>query len=181
MEKLEFVGPKPGNDYQLGKFKIDGQWGLQGGLVQRTAGKNAAMILAEAEDFELEGVIDAEGVGGWFWLLGWKDGKGHGLYNITFRQSGSPWFFTQFDDGDAVEEAQELHKYRWQGPQPFWMSVNKQKLNLTIGPEKTAFIRDLPLPDYQPGQIILGSYDTKYGPKDVKIYSLRIRKPPKKR
>ncbi|WP_145428948.1 hypothetical protein [Symmachiella dynata] len=179
-DTLEFVGPRPGDRYQLGKFRTDGQWGIQQGLIKRTAGENAALVLAEAEDFELEGRINAEGVGGWFWLLGWKDGNGYGLYNITFKQSGSPWFATEFEDHDALNSGEELRPYRWKGEQPFWMSVENKKLNLKIG-NRTAVIRDMPLPNYQRGQIILGTYDTRYGPKDIQIRSLRIRLPPKKK
>jgi len=179
-DTLEFVGPRPGDAYQLGKFQTDGQWGIHQGLVRRIAGSNAALTLAEAEDFELEGRINAEGVGGWFWLLGWKDGNGYGLYNITFKKSGSPWFTTEFEDGDALNSGEELHKYRWKGEQPFWLSVENKKLNLKVG-KRTAVIRDMPLPNYQRGQIILGTYDTRYGAKDVQIRSLRIRLPPKKK
>ena len=60
------------------------------------------------------------------------------------------------------------------------MSVENKKLNLKIG-NRTAVIRDMPLPNYQRGQIILGTYDTRYGPKDIQIRSLRIRLPPKKK
>ena len=178
-QDLEFVGPRPGDAFQLGKFRVDGEWGVQSGNLVRFAGKNAAVVLGEAEDFELEGRINAEGVGGWFWLLGYKDGNGYGLYNVTFRQSGSPWFITEFDKREALDAGEELHKYNWKGEQPFWMSVVNGRLNLKVG-NQTAVIRNQPLPNYQRGQIILGTYDTRYGPKDVKVRSLRLRVPPKK-
>ncbi len=179
-EDLQFIGPKPGDQYQLGKFKIDGEWAVQQGELKRTKGKNAAIIVAEAENFELEGVLNASSVGGWFILLGWKDGNGYGLYNMTFKKSGSPWFLTEFNDGEAIDFGEELHQYNWKDEEPFWLSVKNKQLNLTIGDE-TKVIRDRLLPEYARGQLLIGTYDTRYGPKDVRIKSLRIRLPRKKR
>ena len=53
------------------------------------------------------------------------------------------------------------------------MTVADQKLTIQVG--ETLVADELQLPNYDEGDIILGTYKTQYGPKPVKIRSLRIR------
>jgi hypothetical protein len=159
----------------LGQFAINGEFGIAGGLLTRVTGANAAIEVAEAENFELEGMIQAEGTGGWFILVGWKDGTGHALFQIGTRTSGCPWFHCYFKEGVADKDSHvEFGRIEWKGPQPLALSVNDKAVTLKVGTSKLA--NQLALRDYTPGGILIGTYDTQYGPRNVQIQSLRIKK-----
>lgn len=171
---LEIGGPRPGDPHLLGDYVADGDWGYDRTGLYRTKGSNAALLLASGEDFELEGNVMGEGLGGWFFIVGWKERHGYLLYNTTLKTSGSPWLIAELRDGKAIEEThREVGRHLWKGVQPFRLSVEKKQLQLTIG--KETVVDELDLPNYGAGEILLGTYETKYGAKPLRIQSLRVR------
>jgi len=176
MPELEFTGPMPSHPFVLGNFYADGSWGIVDGMVQVIDGRNAGLQLAWADSFELEGVMELTGLGGWFMLLGWNDGRGFSVHNVTMRDSGSPWFLTEYRGNKAVEgRNQEFDPFEWKGLQPFRLAVIDQKLTLDIGRHRV--FHEQQLEGYSAGRIILGVYDTKYGPRSVRLKSARIHIP----
>ena len=172
---VTLVGPHEGHPFYLGSYAPGGEWRVDEGLLV-PAGADA-MTLGTAQSFEIEGVADASGTGGLIILVGYDGadgGRGFGLWNATMRTSGSPWELFRFEGGVAVEDsAVELPMLQWKGQQPFRLSVRDAKLTLQIGPQ--VVVSDHPLDGYEGGQIILGTYDTKYGPRRLKIKALRAR------
>jgi hypothetical protein len=172
--EFELTGIPTADRFQLRSVKSDGKWGSKNRWLVRMDGKNSAVRLAHGEAFEMEGVFKADGPGGWFILLGWEDGHGYGIYNVTLKQSGSVWFLTEFRDATAIEEThREASRFVWKGNQPLNIQVSEQKLTLKVGREKV--LDEVELPNYHAGDVILGTYDTPYGPKAVAVQSLRIR------
>lgn len=174
LSDFELTGPKPGDAFQLGNFAADGKWGLHDGGVVRTEGRNAALKLGRAENFELEGNIELGEEGGWFLLVGWDEGRGYSIMNVGFRESPSPWFITEYRGSAAIADThQEVAKHAWRKEQTLKLSVKQQELNLSVG--RISVLKQQLLPNYGEGDIILGVYDTKYGPRPLRIRSLRIR------
>jgi len=161
LDAFELTGPEPGHPFVLGNFVSDGQWGIVAGGVQRTGGKNAVLELARGDQFELQGVMEQIGLGGWFLLIGWDDGHGYCLSNVLMKESGAPWFLTEFPS------------FEWQREQPFQLQVADNKLTFNVG--QTTVLEQQELKNYQPGAVILGTYDTRYGPRGVRLTSLRGR------
>lgn len=174
---FQFTGPMPAHPFVLGNFAADGKFGMVSGGIQRIAGTSAAMRLVEqADQFELEGRIHVKDLGGWFMLIGWNEelGNGYAIHNVAMKESGSPWFITEMRGRKAVEDTnQQIKQFEWNRPQDVKVSVKEGKLTFQLGPSKV--LDGEPLMNYQPGQIIFGVYDTKYGPRPVRIESLRIR------
>jgi hypothetical protein len=159
----------------LGPFAINGDFGLNDGALAPIAGINTGVeLVPELDQFELEANILAEGLGGWFWLVGWRDGHGYVIYNVTLKKSGSPWLLGEFRGGVGVAETfREFNRLEWKGPQPLRLSVIEGKLNLSVGDARLA--RDVELPNYHPGAIVMGTYNTQYGPRPVRVQSVRTR------
>lgn len=171
---LHFRGPEPGHPFVLGEFVTDGEWGIAEGGIVRVSGNNAAVKLGRAENFELDGTIEMGEEGGWFLLVGWNEGRGYSIINIGFRESPSPWFITEYRGGAAVPEAhQHITHYAWRGEQPVNLTVKDKVLNLRVG--KAHVLEEQQLSEYAVGDVILGVYDTRYGPRPVRIRALRIR------
>jgi len=171
---LQFMGPEPGHPFVLGEFAADGEWGIADGGIVRVNGNNAALKLGRAENFELDGTIEMGDEGGWFLLVGWNEGRGYSIINIGFRESASPWFITEYRGGAAVAEAhQHITHHAWRGEQPVNLTVKDKVLNLQVG--RANVLKDQQLAEYSVGDIILGVYDTRYGPRPVRIRALRIR------
>ncbi len=174
VDDLEFTGPFENHPFLMGNVKIDGEWAVVDGYLTRSAGRNAAIKLAKADQFELEGRINAEGLGGWFILLGWEDGNGYAIYNVNMKTSGSPWHICEFRGGSGIESThQETARYECRGVEAFRLRVADDLVTLQV--ETTKILENYPLRNYNPGQVIIGTYDTKYGAKPVKIQSLRLR------
>lgn len=174
LDDLRFTGPDPGHAFVLGNYVADGEWGVVNGGIQLVDGYNAAFKLATAGDFELEGVIDMRDYGGWFLLLGWHDGRGYSVSNVTMRESGSPWFITEYRGSVANPEAHEhIISHEWRREQEFKVVVKENRLTFTLG--RFDVLEDQALAGYQAGDVIFGVYDTRYGPRPVSIRSLRIR------
>ncbi len=174
LNNFELHGPRPGDPFLFGDFKSEAEWKIINGALRPTSGKNSALQLGRIEDFELEGVINAEGLGGWFILLGWDQEHGYMIYNVNLKKSGSPWLVCEFRGRKGLEEThREFHRFEWKGSQPFRLIVKEKQLSLLVGREVVA--DKLAMPAYHEGELILGAYDTRYGPKPLAIYSMRIR------
>ena len=174
LKQLQLTGPEPGHPFVLGHYADDGKWGYVDGSVVLVEGSNAALKLGRAENFELEGIIEMGNEGGWFLLIGWDEGRGYSIINIGFRESPSPWFITEYRGAAAISDAhQQVAKYAWRKDQVLHMTVKDQELNLKVG--KITVLNQQTLPNYTAGDIILGVYDTRYGPRPIRIQSLRIR------
>lgn len=173
LDEFQLTGPNPSHPFILGNFAADGRWGMVQGTVGVIEGKNAALQLAWAGDFTLEGVMEQTGLGGCFWLLGWHDGHGYALHNVVMKESGSPWFITEFRGNKAIEgRTLELEKFDWKGEQPFVLRVQNQRFSLNVG--KFHVFDQQIMEAYHPGRLIFGVYDTRYGPKTVRIKSMKI-------
>jgi hypothetical protein len=177
--EMQFTGPMPAHPFVLGNFAADGKFGIVNGGVELISGKNAALRLVEqAGDFELEGRIAMKDFGGWFLLVGWDEeaGNGYAIHNCTMKESGSPWFITELRGREAVQGTnQELKQLEWRRFQDVKVSVQESKLLFQLGGFKV--LDNETLPNYRPGAIVFGVYDTKYGPRPVHIESLRVRAP----
>ena len=172
--EFKLLGPMVGHPFGLGEFSIDGRWAAAQGAVQVVEGKNTLLSLATADEFELEGIIHQEGSGGWLMLLGWNQGHGYSLSNVSLVKSGSPWFVCEYRGAEAIALTNnEVKQFDWKGDQPFHLIVKDKLLSVEVG--KTAIIEEYPLDNYTAGDVFLGTYDTRYGPRPVKVRSLRIR------
>ncbi|MFV0444056.1 MAG: hypothetical protein ACK5Q5_10845 [Planctomycetaceae bacterium] len=175
--ELQLTGPMPAHPFVLGNFAVDGQFGIVNGGLELMSGRSAAIQLVErADQFELEGQIAMKDNGGWFLLLGWNadTGNGYVVHNCMMKQSGSPWFITEMRGHAAVEGTnQEVKQLEWRRLQEIKVAVRESQLNVQLGALKV--IDQAALPNYQPGAIVFGVYDTKYGPRPVHINALRIR------
>jgi len=172
--ELRFTGPNPGHPFVIGDYIEDGKFAFVDGALMLVEGKNAAVAMPTADQFELEGVMEQVEFGGWFMLVGWDEGRGYLISNATMKESGSPWFVTEMRGGTAIPEAtQQLLKYEWKKSQPFRVSVVNKQFTLEV--DQVKVINALPIDNYAPGRVILGVYDTRYGPKKLRIHSLRMR------
>ena len=176
LEGFRMEGIKLDHPFLLGEFTSGGDWGVARGVLQPIRGTDTALRLARVGDFELEGMMHAEGLGGWFILFGWNNGHGYGLYNVEMKQSGSPWFICEFRDSRALESTHgEIEGIAWKRPARLALQMKQKMLRLKIG--TTSVVEDLECPNYSEGDLIVGTYNTRYGPKRLRIESLRIRAP----
>ncbi|MBL4884211.1 MAG: hypothetical protein JKY95_06725 [Planctomycetaceae bacterium] len=176
LDEFTITGAYEKHVNRLNQVVCDGQWGISQGVLSQISGRAAAIKIGRAKEFELEAGIQAEGVGGWFIVFGYDQGHGYGVYNVTMNQSGSPWFITEFRDGKGILDSdKELVRYECKGKETLKLRVVNEKVSLSIGNRK--IMEDVELAGIHEGDIILGTYDTKYGPKPVKIYGIRLRTP----
>lgn len=174
LDEFELTGPQPGHAFVLGNFVSDGTWGVINGAVQLAGGRNGAVKLARANNFELEGTIEMERYGGWFLLVGWDEGRGYSISNVTMKESGSPWYITEYRGSTAIPEThQEVARHDWERSQVVKVSVKDKVLTFALG--KFEVLKEQTLENYAEGDVIFGVYDTRYGPRPVKIHALRIR------
>lgn len=175
--ELELTGPSEGHPFLLGAFSINGRFGIMDGLLTRTEGLNAAVELANVENFELEGIVNAEGLGGWFMMVGLHEGHGHVISNVTMKTSGSPWQYCEYRGGKGIVEThREINRLEWKGFQPLFISVKDRKLSFRVGTVRIA--DEIEIENYHKGRLILATYDTKYGAMPIRVRSLRIRELP---
>lgn len=173
---LKLTGGYRQDPFHLGKYAINGEFGINQGLLSRIAGNNAAIELAsDLEDFELEALMQANGLGGWYWLFGWNDGHGYAVYNPTLKTSGSPWIISEFRGAIGIADTvKELNRWEWKGPQTLRLSVVASKLNLQVG--NVSLARDVAVPNFHKGSLIVGSYDTPYGPRQLQFQNIKLRR-----
>lgn len=171
---VHLEGVNKSDPFLFNDFHSSGLWGINKGRLTVTAGSDTMLQLGEAKDFELEGIIDAEGLGGWFILFGWNDDKGFMLYNVTLKKSGSPWMFTEIRGSRVVEGTHgEINRYDWKEDKPLYFQVKDNKVSLRADQFKIA--DEIELPNYEGGEIFIGTYKTRYGPKQIRVKSLRIK------
>ena len=172
--ELKFTGPKPGHPFVLGDFADDGDFALIDGALQLASGDNAVVSLPEGDEFELEGVMEHLEYGGWFLAVGWGEGRGYVLSNATMKESGSPWFLSELRGGSAIPDGtQDLEHFEWLRSQPFRLSVSRKELTFEVG--KRVLADHLSISNYEKGRVLLGVYNTRYGPKKLRVHSLRMR------
>lgn len=176
LDQFRITGAEAKHPFLLNEVVCDGRWQTSKGALQQADGRSAALLLGEANSFELEAGVNAEGEGGWFLLFGLTEGHGYGVYNVTLRESGSPWHLSEFRNYEGVEATdREIARYACRGNEALYVRVVDGKLSVKIN--RRVLIEDEPLPNYEGGEVILGTYDTNYGPKPLKIYGLRLRRP----
>ena len=176
---LKFTGPSVGHRFLLGRFANDGEWAISEGAVQLSKGTNSALRIARAEELELNGDLEWNELGGWFFLLNWNAGSGTALYNYATKQSGTGCFLCDFKDGQAVPDTnRRLKDYEWKRRHEFTLTIVDGELTLVVGPLTVCKKEKIVA---QEGDLLLGVYDTAYGPRKPKLYSLRIRAPEKKK
>jgi hypothetical protein len=174
LDDFAFTGPEPGHPFVIGDFVDDGEFGIVDGGVQKISGQNAVLQLPAADQFELEGIIEQVEFGGWFLMLGWDQDRGYLVSHVTMKESGSPWFLTELRGGAAVPDGhQEILHHEWNRSQPLKVLVDKNELTLQVGSKK--ILNRQPHENYSPGRVLIGVYDTRYGPKKLRIHSLRMR------
>lgn len=174
LDDLQLIGAKMENQHLLGEFRSKGEWAWQQGYLLPTEKQDSALRIGFVEDFELQGIWNVEGRGGWFILLGYEDGHGYVLENTTFISSGSPWHLAELRGGRGIPDSfREVSRYDWEGDQAVRLSVKNKELTLKVGDED--LIVDEPLDNYGPGELIIGTFRGRYAPKPLKIRSLRIR------
>lgn len=172
--EFTLTGPMVGHPFGLGEFSADGRWAMVDGVATPVDGKNALIHLTAADEFEMEGIVYQEKFGGWLMLVGWNQGHGYSLSNVTLKESGSPWFLCEYRGSKAIEGTNnEVKHFEWKGNQPFRMHLKDKKLTVVVG--KTPIVEEYPLENYAAGDVFLGTYDTRYGPKPIGVRSLRVR------
>ncbi|MFO1008286.1 MAG: hypothetical protein U0929_20165 [Planctomycetaceae bacterium] len=172
--EFTLTGPMVGHPFGLGEFAADGRWAMVDGVATPVDGKNALIHLTAADEFEMEGVITQEKFGGWLMLVGWNQGHGYSMSNVTLKESGSPWFLCEYRGSKAIEGTNnEVKHFEWKGNQPLRMLLKDKKLTVVVG--KTSIVEEYPLENYTAGDVFLGTYDTRYGPKPIGVRSLRVR------
>ena len=92
------------------------------------------------------------------------------------KESGSPWFITEYRGDAAIDGAhQQLDGHEWRREQSFHVTVRQNELNFRVG--NVQVLEGQQLTNYSTGDVIFGVYDTRYGPRPVRITALRIRAP----
>ncbi|MCA9039635.1 MAG: hypothetical protein KDA65_04730 [Planctomycetaceae bacterium] len=171
---LKITGGGIGNPHLLGEFNAESSWYVQDGYLLPVDKQDSALRIGRVEDFELQGIWNVEGRGGWFILLGFEGGHGYVLENTTFISSGSPWHMTELRGNRGIQDSfHEVSRYEWKGDQKVRLSVEDKKLNLKVGDQN--LLEDVMLDNYGPGELIVGTFRGRYAPKPLKIRSLRIR------
>ena len=176
---LQLIGPGNGHPLLLGQWSSDGDWRIADGGIQLSKGHAAALQLARVTNFELNGELELEDLGGWFFLIGWHEGKGSALYSYTTKLSGTGWWICDFEDGKAVPDSNhQLKDFEWKHQQDFTLTAHQGELTLKVGKR---FVCEKEKILAQAGDLMLGVYDTQYGPRKMKLANLRIREPETKK
>jgi hypothetical protein len=164
------------NVNRLGDYQVDGEFIIRDGFLRRQFGNSALLRLPAAEDFELEGIVHLEGVGGWLMLLGWhlESRTGYVIYNTKLRVSGSTWYVVEIEGGLPVPDSErELVIRNAEGIGALRVLVDQKKVSMQAAGEY--LFREEELPNYNPGHVAIGTFSTQYGPQNIGIKSLRMR------
>jgi hypothetical protein len=174
---VRFTGPKPGDPFHLGEFRTDGGWRIADRLLVAPPDTAVALRIATADTFSLEIDADAGAPGGWFVWFGADDRNGYVLSNVTLKTSGSPWMLCEMRDGTCrADTFRELGRSNWKGVQKLMLSVggnSRGEYRLEAALNGKAMFDAVELPAYVEGDIVLGTYGTRYGTKPVRIQSIR--------
>lgn len=179
LKNLPISGGGAGNPHLLSQLNPQSEWFIQEGYLMPADKTDSALRIARVEDFELQGIWNAEGRGGWYILLGYNDGHGYVLENTQFisKESGSPWHITELRGGEGIDDTFRKvcheHRFEWKKDQPVRLKVDDQKLSLKVGDEQ--LIDEEPIPNYSAGELVIGTFKGRYEPKPLKFRSLRIR------
>jgi hypothetical protein len=73
---VHLEGVNKNDPFLFNEFLSSGLWGVNKGRLAVTAGSDTMLRLSHAEDFELEGIMNAGGLGGWYILFGWNKDRG---------------------------------------------------------------------------------------------------------
>ena len=114
-------------------------------------------------------------------LIGWdpETTSGYCLYQPQLRVSGGPFHLCRIEKGKTVPDSdREISNVDLNGEGALRMRVLDKELSLQVLDH--LIVHDYTLKHYQPGHIMIGTYDSRYGPKKLGIGSLRIRKAEKK-
>lgn len=172
---VKFNGPG-GDANQLGQYEPSGQFRLTDNGLVSARDHESCVHLATAENFHLESAIDASGTGGAIYVFGWNGETGYAVHQITLKTSEA-WFLYEYRDGKFHKVPDAIPQFRWKGGfKPVQFSVNDKKLTFRVG---DGFLcRDLDLPYYRKGHILIGTTNTSYGPKELTIRAVRARELP---
>lgn len=175
-EPFALEGPFPDEPNLLGSFDCTGRFVVQNGALRRVGDDDALLRLPAADEFELEGNVELKQLGGWLILVGWDEDtrSGYAVYHVQLKTSGAPWHVCEFKNGRAVTDFdREILRQEVAGEGPIDVRVADKKLSLTLA--GTPVLKDLPLSDYRGGRVMIGTYRSRYGPKDISFFSLRMR------
>lgn len=173
---LSFEGPHPKHPHLLGKYEADGRFIMHEGYLQQESGTAAMIQLPKGDSFDLEGMVSLKGEGSWLILLGWDMEKksGYCLYQPQLRVSGGPFHICRIENGKTVAESdREMANLDLNGEGPLRIRVLEKNLSLQVLDQ--LIVHDYRLKDYQPGHIMIGTYNSRYGPKKLGVASLRMR------
>jgi hypothetical protein len=162
--------------HRLAKYEGDGEFIIRKGYLRRELGNSALLRLPSAENFDIEGIMQCEGVGGWLILLGWdfEQKSGYIVYNTKLRVSGSHWFLIEIDEGQPIISSErKLAERDAKGEGALRLRMDDQKLSLQVS--DALLIREEKLPNYKAGHVAIGTFSPPYGPQDIGIKSLRMK------
>lgn len=176
VDELELAGPHPGHPHLLGEYKVDGRYRFRDGFLRREGGNAALLRLPAAGSFDLEGQTQVGGLGGCLLLVGWDESHntGYCIYTTQTKVSGAPWHICEFEEGKVVEGSdREVVRKEVSGYGALKLTLDGKKLSFMLGGE--TILRNVELPNYEPGGVFLGTFGPRYGPKDISFRSLRMR------
>ena len=174
--KLEFEGPNSGNPHLLNKYQVEGKFVIQNGFLVPQGGNSALLQLPPSDSFQLEGYVGLKGAGGCLILFGWdlETKSGHCLYHSQLRTEGAPWRLCRIEDGKMAPGSDVLLKHeKIDGEGALRMQVVDHKSSLSIF--NKPIMNDYQLTDYSAGAIMIGTFNPRYGPKQIGIHSLRMK------
>lgn len=178
---MSFEGPHPTHPHLLGKYEADGRFIMHEGCLQQESGHSALIQLPTADSFDLEGLVNLKGEGSWLILLGWdvETNSGYCLYQPQLRVSGGPFHICRIEKGKTVTDSdREIANVDLNGEGALRIRVLEKELSMQVLDQ--LIVHDYTLKHYQPGAIMIGTYNSRYGPKKLGIASLRMRLAEKK-
>lgn len=175
LKELQFTGHTKYRGGDEGAYSVNGQFVMDGARYKLQGGERAAItLLSDVRSFELDGMVDIGDLGGMFILIGWKDDSGI-LFRHILHRTSVVWETSKIQDGKLVVGTDVSHNkvFKGGGLQKFRLRMKDDKLLLSIG--KQEVIANHPIEGYQGGDVILGTFPSVYGPKNVAIESLKGR------
>ena len=96
------------------------------------------------------------------------------IRNVAVRQSVS-WDTSQIREGKLVDGSTVTHdtKTRFKGVMPVRLSVINDDVTLTVG--KSVVLQKVQLPNYEAGDVILGTFPCQYGPRPISVSAFKWR------